>query len=77
LRESIAYALSHRENALAYAMQYGRGLDRARADRFVGMYVNELTLDYGPRGREAVYRLLDEAFTKGLVPVRPAVEFAD
>jgi 1,4-dihydroxy-6-naphthoate synthase len=77
LRESIAYALSHRESALAYAMQFGRGLDKVRADRFVGMYVNELTLDYGARGREAVYRLLDEAFAKGLVPVRPAVEFVE
>ena len=77
LRESVAYALAHREEALVYAMQYGRGLDKSRADRFVGMYVNELTLDYGRRGREAVYRLLDEAFAKGLVPVRPAVEFAE
>jgi 1,4-dihydroxy-6-naphthoate synthase len=77
LRDSVAYALSHREDALAYAMQYGRGLDKAQADRFVGMYVNDLTLDYGTRGREAVYRLLDEAFNTGLVPVRPAVEFAD
>ena len=77
LRESVAYALAHREEALAYAMQYGRGLDKSRADRFVGMYVNELTLDYGRRGREAVYKLLDEAFAKGLVPVRPAVEFAE
>jgi 1,4-dihydroxy-6-naphthoate synthase len=77
LRDSVAYALSHREDALAYAMQFGRGLDQAKADRFVGMYVNDLTLDYGPRGREAVYRLLDEAFANGLVPVRPAVEFAD
>jgi 1,4-dihydroxy-6-naphthoate synthase len=77
LRDSIAYALANREGALAYAMQFGRGLDKAQADRFVRMYVNDLTLDYGPRGREAVYRLLDEAFNTGLVPVRPAVEFAE
>src|SRR5688572_6592797 len=54
LHASIAYGLSHRKDALDYAMQFGRGLDRAKADRFVGMYVNELTLDYGDRGREAV-----------------------
>ena len=51
LHDSIAYALSHREEAVEYALQFGRGLDRARTDKFVGMYVNDLTLDYGDRGR--------------------------
>jgi 1,4-dihydroxy-6-naphthoate synthase len=76
LHESIAYALAHREEALEYAMQFGRGLDRAKADRFVGMYVNELTLDYGARGREAVRRLLEEAGEKGLAP-KVTVEFVE
>jgi 1,4-dihydroxy-6-naphthoate synthase len=77
LRDSIAFGLEHREEAVAYAMQFGRGLDRARTDRFVGMYVNELTLDYGDRGREAVYRLLGDAQTAGLAPRGVTVEFAE
>ena len=76
LRESIAYALEHRQEALDYALQFGRGLDRAKADRFVGMYVNELTLDYGDRGREAVRRLFDEAWQKHLVPKPIQIEFS-
>jgi 5,8-dihydroxy-2-naphthoate synthase len=76
LRESIAYALAHRDEALDYALQFGRGLDRARADRFVGMYVNELTLEYGHRGRLAVERLFDEAMRRQLVP-KIAVEFSE
>lgn len=76
LRESIAYALAHRQEALDYALQFGRGLDRAKADRFVGMYVNELTLDYGERGRAAVRRLFDEAWAKRLIPKPIAVEFS-
>jgi 1,4-dihydroxy-6-naphthoate synthase len=76
LHDSIAYGLQHRAEALEYAMQFGRGLDRARADRFVGMYVNQLTLDYGVRGRTAVSRLLDEAHGKGLVPF-PRIEYAE
>jgi 1,4-dihydroxy-6-naphthoate synthase len=76
LHESIAYGLHHRAEALEYAMQFGRGLDRARADRFVGMYVNDLTLDYGDRGRTAVRRLLDESYERGLIP-KPQIEFAD
>jgi 1,4-dihydroxy-6-naphthoate synthase len=75
LHDSIAYALDHREEAVAYAMQFGRGLDQEKTDRFVGMYVNELTLQYGDRGREAVFRLLGEAGEKGLIP-KVAVEFA-
>jgi 1,4-dihydroxy-6-naphthoate synthase len=76
LRESIAYALDHRQEALDYALQFGRGLDRAKADRFVGMYVNELTLDYGNRGRAAVARLLDEAWEKRLIPKKVEAEFS-
>jgi len=76
LHESIAYALDHREEALDYALQFGRGLDRAKADRFVGMYVNELTLEYGDRGRRAVQRLFDEAWDKRLIPKKIDVEFS-
>ncbi|HSL20402.1 MAG TPA: MqnA/MqnD/SBP family protein [Vicinamibacterales bacterium] len=76
LHDSIAYALSHRNQAVAYAQQFGRGLDRNRTDRFVGMYVNQLTLDYGDRGRAAVRRLFEEAFEKGLIPRRVPVDFA-
>jgi 1,4-dihydroxy-6-naphthoate synthase len=76
LHESIAYALAHRQEALDYALQFGRGLDRAKADRFVGMYVNELTLEYGERGRTAVQRLFDEAWEKRLIPRQIAVEFS-
>ena len=76
LHESIAYALNHRAEALDYALQFGRGLDRAKADRFVGMYVNELTLQYGERGRAAVQRLMDEAWEKRLIPKPVQVEFS-
>lgn len=76
LHASIAYALSHRQEALDYALQFGRGLDRSKADRFVGMYVNELTLEYGDRGRTAVQRLLDEAWEKRLVPKQIEAEFS-
>ena len=76
LHASIAYALSHRDEALDYALQFGRGLDRKKADRFVGMYVNELTLQYGDRGREAVQRLMDEAWRHALIPKPVHVEFS-
>jgi len=76
LRDSIAYGLEHRDEAVDYAMQFGRGLDRKRTDRFVGMYVNGLTLDYGDRGREAVRRLLDDSQAAGLLPKPVEVEFA-
>jgi 1,4-dihydroxy-6-naphthoate synthase len=76
LHDSIAYALSHREQAVEYALQFGRGLDRARTDRFVGMYVNDLTLAYGERGFRAVQRLFDEAWEKRLIPKPIAVEFS-
>jgi 1,4-dihydroxy-6-naphthoate synthase len=76
LRDSIAYALSHRTEAVEYAQQFGRGLDKDRTDTFVGMYVNDLTLGYGERGRQGVERLMNEAFEKGLIPRRVPVEFA-
>jgi 1,4-dihydroxy-6-naphthoate synthase len=76
LHDSIAYALSHRVDAVEYAQQFGRGLDKARTDTFVGMYVNDLTLGYGERGRQAVERLMSEAFEKGIIPKRVPVEFA-
>jgi 1,4-dihydroxy-6-naphthoate synthase len=76
LNDSIAYALSHREAAVEYAIQIGRGLDRARTDRFVGMNGNDLTLSYGERGRKGVERLMADAFDRGLIPQRVAVEFA-
>jgi 1,4-dihydroxy-6-naphthoate synthase len=77
LRDSIQYALDHREEALAYAMQFARDLDPQLADRFVGMYVNERTLDYGPEGREAVKRLLDMGYKAGIIPHEARVEFVD
>ncbi len=75
LRNSIQYALDHREEALAYAMQFARDLDSQLADKFVGMYVNERTLDYGPDGREAVRRLLDMGHKAGIIPIAANVEF--
>ena len=79
LRKSIEYSLSHREEALEYAMQFARGLetDVARADEFVGMYVNARTLDYGDDGRKAVRLLLDRGFEAKLIPHRVDVEFVD
>jgi 1,4-dihydroxy-6-naphthoate synthase len=76
LHDSIAYALSHRSEAVEYAQQFGRGLDKDKTDRFVGMYVNDLTLAYGDRGRKGVERLMSDAFEKGLIPHRVPVEFA-
>jgi 1,4-dihydroxy-6-naphthoate synthase len=75
IRKSIQYGLEHREEAIDYAIQFSRGLDLQKADRFIGMYVNELTLDYGEAGREAVRRLLDEAHEKKLIPHRVNLEF--
>jgi 1,4-dihydroxy-6-naphthoate synthase len=77
LKESIEYALAHRPEALNYALEYARDLDPALADRFVGMYVNDWTIDYGPRGREAVRTLLSRAEQAGLVPGPLAVQFTD
>ncbi|HEY6220063.1 MAG TPA: MqnA/MqnD/SBP family protein [Gemmatimonadaceae bacterium] len=75
LRDSIAYSLGHREAALDHAMKFARGLDRSKADTFVGMYVNEWTLDYGPRGREAVRLLLKRGAEAGVIPRQIDVEF--
>jgi 1,4-dihydroxy-6-naphthoate synthase len=75
LRESIQYALDHREEALAYSMQFARDLDMQLADKFVGMYVNERTLDYGQDGREAVRRLLEMGHEAGIIPHQAKVEF--
>ncbi len=76
LKESIQYSLDHREDALEYAMQFAREMDPGLADRFVAMWVNELTLDYGERGREAVRRLLKEGHERGIIPHPVEVEFA-
>ena len=77
LHASIAHALEHRSDAVAYALDFGRGLDIERTDRFVGMYVNELTLDYGARGRSALERLFAEAHDAGIIPHPVAVEFVE
>ncbi|HEX4663073.1 MAG TPA: MqnA/MqnD/SBP family protein [Terriglobales bacterium] len=77
LRESIQYALDHRDEALEYAMQFARDLDRQLASRFVSMYVNERTLDYGEEGRKAIVRLLEMGYERGIIPHKPTVEFID
>ncbi len=77
LRDSIKHALEHREEALEYAMQFARDLDVGLASRFVSMYVNERTLDYGPDGREAIRKLLDMGHEKGIIPIAPQVDFVD
>ncbi len=77
IKESIRYGLDHRQDALSYALQYARDMDRGLADQFVGMYVNEWTLDYGPRGRAAVARLLEEAHRAGVIPSPVQVEFVE
>jgi 1,4-dihydroxy-6-naphthoate synthase len=77
LRASIAYGLQHRAGALDHAMQYARGLERSRADTFVGMYVNDWTLDYGDRGRKAVRLFLERGHEAGFIPKPTRVEFID
>ena len=77
LKESIRFSLENREDALQYAMQFARDMDPALADRFVSMWVNELTLDYGERGRAAVRRLLSEGHERGIIPHAVIVDFAD
>lgn len=77
LKKSIQYSLDNREDALAYAMQFARDMQPELADRFVAMWVNELTLDYGARGREGVQRLLDEGYEKGIIPNKVDVVFAE
>jgi 1,4-dihydroxy-6-naphthoate synthase len=75
LHASIKFSLDHREKALEYALQFGRGLDPEKADRFVGMYVNELTLDYGERGRKGMKLFLERAHAEGLIPHVPRLDF--
>jgi 1,4-dihydroxy-6-naphthoate synthase len=77
LRDSIAYGLDHRTQALDHAMRFARGLERGKADTFVGMYVNQWTLDYGDRGREAVRQLLARGVAARIIPKAVTVEFAD
>jgi 1,4-dihydroxy-6-naphthoate synthase len=75
LRRSIQFSLDHRKEAVEYSLQFGRDLDRDLADKFVGMYVNNWTLDYGPRGREAISTLLKRGAVAGIVPGIAAIEF--
>jgi 1,4-dihydroxy-6-naphthoate synthase len=75
LRDSIQYALDNREEALEYAMQFARDLDPGLANRFVSMYVNERTLDYGEEGRQAISTLLDMGHEKGIITIQPKVDF--
>lgn len=75
LKASIEYGLAHRAEALAHAQSFSRGLDPARTDRFVGMYVNDFTVDYGERGRRAVEELLSRAHRAGLLPAPVALQF--
>jgi 1,4-dihydroxy-6-naphthoate synthase len=75
LKASIQFSLNHRAEAVEYALKYGRDLDRTLADKFVGMYVNDWTLDYGPKGREAISRLLGEGAKAGLVPDVGEIEY--
>lgn len=77
LHASIVFSMENREDALAYAMQFARDMQPELADRFVAMWVNDLTLDYGDRGREAVRRLLKEGYEKGIIPNEVDVEFVD
>jgi 5,8-dihydroxy-2-naphthoate synthase len=77
IKQSIRYALDHRQEALQHALKYARDMDVSLADKFVGMYVNEWTLDYGPRGRAAVRRLLEEGHRAGIVPSVAEVEFVE
>lgn len=77
LRQSIEYALTHRDDALTYALQYGRGLSRELADRFVGMYVNALTLDCGASGKKAIETLFQMAYARGLIPAPCSPQFVE
>ena len=75
LKQSIEFGLQHRAEALAHARSYGRDLDESQTDKFVGMYVNDWTLDFGPRGREAVQLLLDRGYEAKIIPHRVKVDF--
>ena len=75
LRDSIRYALDNRDQALTYAMQFARDLDSTLASRFVGMYVNDRTLDYGEDGRQAIRKFLEMGYERGIIPHRAEVDF--
>ena len=77
VKDSIQHALDNREQALEYAMQFARDLDARLANRFVSMYVNDRTLDYGPDGRQAIRKLLDLGYERGIIPIAPQVDFID
>jgi len=77
VKDSIQHALDNREQALNYAMQFARDLDARLANRFVSMYVNDRTLDYGPDGRQAIHKLLDLGYERGIIPIAPQVDFID
>jgi 1,4-dihydroxy-6-naphthoate synthase len=77
VRDTVSYSLSHRPEALEYALGFARGMDPQVADRFVGMWVNDMTLDCGPRGREAVQTLLDRGHAAGIIPRAVRVDFVD
>ena len=77
LRDSIQHALDHRDEALSYAMQFARDLDPELANKFVGMYVNERTLNYGEDGREAIRKLLEMGHDRGIIPIKATVDFVD
>lgn len=77
IKESILFSLAHREEAVKYALQFGRGLDISLADKFIGMYVNEWTIDYGERGRESIRRFLKKAEARGLIPPFKELEFVN
>ena len=77
VKDSIQHALDNREQALEYAMQFARDLDARLANRFVSMYVNDRTLDYGPDGRQAIHKLLDLGYERGIIPIAPQVDFID
>jgi 1,4-dihydroxy-6-naphthoate synthase len=77
VRETVVYSLAHRQDALAYAMSFARGMDPSIADRFVGMWVNDMTVDCGTRGRRAVQELLDRGHDAGVIPNRVQVDFVD
>ena len=77
VRETVRYSLAHRSEALEYAMTYARGMDPAVADRFVGMWVNDMTVDAGERGRQAVQAFLDRGFEAGVIPKRVAIDFVE
>jgi 1,4-dihydroxy-6-naphthoate synthase len=77
VRATVEYSLAHRKEALGYAMEFARGMDPAIADRFVGMWVNEMTVDCGPRGRRAIQELLDRGHAAGIIPARVEVDFVN